>query len=199
MRQPNEIYKLGTRVRKTSGKPFKSGLMANTVESVVEHPHKNVAKHNSKELRIRVYAHFFEDAELTVGGKWVEDDNDDPKMPCVERNEYGKPLCWAPVVDPETGKILNWQEGVEAQIYYKTADMCELEYVVTDSNGNETVVCKKKGYVPKILELRDYGYGYGDYVYVDVASSGQIYKWNKNLFNDWVLKNTKPELKNFLV
>ena len=78
--------------------------MANTIKSVVEHPHKNVAKSNSKELRIRAYTHFFKDAELTVGGKWVEDDNNNPQMPCVEGNGQGKPICWAPVVDPETGK-----------------------------------------------------------------------------------------------
>ena len=75
--------------------------------------------------------------------------------------------------------------------------MCELEYVVTDSNGNETVVCKKKGNVPSFLELSDWGYG--DYVYVDVSRSGKIYKWNKNLFNDWVVKNIDPKLKIFLV
>lgn len=40
MRQPSELFGYGTRVRKISGKPFKSGLQFNTVKSVVDHPHK---------------------------------------------------------------------------------------------------------------------------------------------------------------
>ena len=40
MRQANEIYACGTKVKKLSEKPFKSGLVFNTVKSVTEHPHK---------------------------------------------------------------------------------------------------------------------------------------------------------------
>jgi hypothetical protein len=40
MRQPREIYSTGTRVRKLSGKPFKSGSLLNTVKTVTEHPNK---------------------------------------------------------------------------------------------------------------------------------------------------------------
>ena len=40
MRQPSEIYSTGTRVRKLSGKPFKSGFLFNTIKTVIEHPYK---------------------------------------------------------------------------------------------------------------------------------------------------------------
>ncbi len=40
MRQANEIYACGTKVKKLSKKPFKSGLVYNTVKSITEHPHK---------------------------------------------------------------------------------------------------------------------------------------------------------------
>ena len=40
MRQANEIYACGTKVKKLSEKPFKSGLVYNTVKSVTEHPQK---------------------------------------------------------------------------------------------------------------------------------------------------------------
>ena len=37
-----EIYETGTKVFKPSGKPFKSGLLVNTVSGIVEHPHKTI-------------------------------------------------------------------------------------------------------------------------------------------------------------
>lgn len=40
MRQANEIYACGTKVKKLYEKPFKSGLIFNTVKSVTEHPQK---------------------------------------------------------------------------------------------------------------------------------------------------------------
>ncbi len=40
MRQADIIYPVGTKVVKTSGKPFKSGLKYATVKDVVDHPYK---------------------------------------------------------------------------------------------------------------------------------------------------------------
>lgn len=40
MRQANGTYACGTKVKKLSEKPFKSGLVYNTVKSVTEHPWK---------------------------------------------------------------------------------------------------------------------------------------------------------------
>ena len=40
MREPSEIFEVGTKVSKISGKPFKSGFVVNTVKGVVEHPNK---------------------------------------------------------------------------------------------------------------------------------------------------------------
>lgn len=40
MRKPSEIFEVGTKVFKLSGKPFKSGFVVNTVKGVVEHPNK---------------------------------------------------------------------------------------------------------------------------------------------------------------
>lgn len=36
-----EILNVGKKVRKTSGKPFKSGLLMNTIKCIVPHPYKD--------------------------------------------------------------------------------------------------------------------------------------------------------------
>lgn len=139
-----------------------------------------------KELRVRAYAKHF-DANLTHNGEWIEDDCDVPKMPCIEKDKNNKPVCWCPVIDPVEGKILNWEDGVEAEINYKVVDQCELEYVLIDGDGNEGVVVKTKSYVPRFLQVREYGYG--DYIEIDIAGSGKIYKWSRDMFNDWIVEN----------
>lgn len=139
-----------------------------------------------KELRVRAYAKHF-DANLTHNGKWIEDDCDDLKMPCIEKDKNNNPVCWCPVIDPVEGRILNWEYGVEAEIGYTVYDQCELEYVLIDGYGNEGIVCKTKGYVPKFLQPREYTFGKN--IEMDIAGGGKIYKWNRDMFNDWVIEN----------
>ena len=139
-----------------------------------------------KELRVRAFVKHF-DANVTYNGKWIEDDCNDPKIPCIKKDKNNKPVCWCPIIDPVEGKILNWEDGVEAEIDYKVVDQCELEYVLIDGDGNEGVVCKVKGYVPMFLKPREYKIG--NYIEMDVAVNGTIYKWNKGMFNDWVIEN----------
>lgn len=139
-----------------------------------------------KELRVRAYVKHF-DANLTYNGKWIEDDYNDPKMPCIEKDKNNNPVCWCPVIDPVEGRILNWEDGVEAEIEYTVYDQCELEYVLIDGDGNEGIVCKTKGYVPKFLQPREYTFGKN--IEMDIAGSGEIYKWSRDMFNDWVVEN----------
>lgn len=57
MREPSEIFEVGTKVSKLSGKPFKSGFVVNTIKGVVEHPNKI-----NPETNVGVPAYtFFED------------------------------------------------------------------------------------------------------------------------------------------
>lgn len=139
-----------------------------------------------KELRVRAYAKHF-DANITHKGEWIEDDCDDLKMPCIEKDKNNKPVCWCPVIDPVEGKILNWEDGVEAEIGYTVYDQCELEYVLIDGDGNEGVVVKTKGYVPMFLQPREYTFGKN--IEMDISGSGKIYKWSRDMFNNWVVEN----------
>lgn len=139
-----------------------------------------------KELRVRAYAKHF-DANITHKGEWIEDDCDDLKMPCIEKDKNNKPVCWCPVIDPVEGKILNWEDGVEAEIGYTVYDQCELEYVLIDGYGNEGVVVKTKGYVPMFLQPREYTFGKN--IEMDISGSGKIYKWSRDMFNNWVVEN----------
>ena len=139
-----------------------------------------------KELRVRAYAKHF-DANVTHNGKWIEDDCADLKMPCIEKDKNNKPVCWCPVIDPVEGKMLNWKDGVEAEIGYAVYDQCELEYVLIDGYGNEGVVVKTKGYVPMFLQPREYTFGKN--IEMDIAGSGKIYKWSRDMFNNWVVEN----------
>lgn len=139
-----------------------------------------------KELRVRAYAKDF-DANITYKGKWIEDDYNDLKMPCIEKDKNNNPVCWCPVIDPVKGKILNWEDGVEAEIEYTVYDQCELEYVLIDGDGKEDIVCKTKGYVPKFLQPREYRFGIN--IEMDIAGNGKIYKWSGDVFNDWVIEN----------
>ena len=57
MREPSEIFEVGTKVSKLSGKTFKSGFAVNTIKGVVEHPNKI-----NPETNVGVPAYtFFED------------------------------------------------------------------------------------------------------------------------------------------
>jgi hypothetical protein len=67
MEQTIGIYGIGTKVRKTNSRPFKSGLMVNTVKSVVAHPYKfnQVSK-----LHAPAYE-FFEDDSIVETGSVI--------------------------------------------------------------------------------------------------------------------------------
>lgn len=102
----------------------------------------------------------------TVNG--VED-TEGALIPCRE-GDY-----WCPLIDLETGQILNWTPGVTADIHYKICD--DGEYALLDEAKNE--VRRIDGYVPAMLSPKDSGYG--DYVIMDVSAEGAIQGWKADL------------------
>ena len=123
----------------------------------------------------QIFARYWEDSEING----VEDDANNPKMPCVESVEhfyYGqKKLAWCPIIDLDNGRILNWCRGEVAKIHYKSCD--ENVVVIKDRNGEE--IKKYTGYVPRFLDpCRE---GFGDYVIMEIDSNGYIRDFDNDL------------------
>lgn len=101
-----------------------------------------------------------------------------PKMPCAvkvqdkpQSNIYSDHYRWQPIIDINTGQIINWTQGVSAFVYYKVCD--EGEYTLLDKDNNEIV--SVESYVPYVLCPEDEGYG--DYIIMSVDEIGFIKNW----------------------
>ncbi len=128
---------------------------------------KKPVEYEAKYLQVDAEVRYWDDAE--VNG--VEDSEDQGKatMPCKENTS------WKPLIDIDSGKILNWEEGVEARTHYKVCDAGV--YTLLDEEKNEII--KKDGYVPDIMCPG--GDGYGDYIIMDIDKDGQIQNWKPKL------------------
>ena len=89
-----------------------------------------------KLLKVDAGVRYWEDA--TVNG--VEDETGE-LIPFKEGDR------WVPVIDIESGKVLNWPIGTIANIHYKVCD--DGIYTLEDVNGIDVVVLD--GYVPGTL------------------------------------------------
>ena len=115
----------------------------------------------------------------TVNG--VEDSEDTPNMPCMVKGEEG--YCWMPIIDIETGQILNWREGTTAEIDYSVCD--EFNCKVFDKKGGVHVKIKDySGYVPDFMCPK--ADGYGDYIIMDIDENGYIQDWNKDNVREFI-------------
>lgn len=121
-------------------------------------------EYNVKYLRVKAGARYWEDA--TVNG--IED-TEGTLIPCRD----GK--YWKPLIEIETGQILNWEQGKTANIHYKCCD--DGEYILLDEDKN--VIKLIEGYVPRILYPKKNGYG--DYIIMDIDENGFIQKWKVKL------------------
>ncbi|MFT4076457.1 MAG: hypothetical protein QM647_13105 [Asticcacaulis sp.] len=114
-----------------------------------------------KFLRVDAGVRYWEDA--TVNGK--EDDESKPTIPFAAGD------AWKPLIDIESGKIVDWPEGITASVHYKVCDAGL--YALLDADKN--VVAEHDGYVPKMLSPKDNGYG--DYIIMDIGADGVIADW----------------------
>lgn len=113
-----------------------------------------------KFLQVEASVRYWQDS--IVNG---EEDVKGDLIPCREGD------LWKPLIDIETGVILNWVIGKTAQIHYKVCD-CGV-YTLLDEDRNP--ILSKEGYVPKIMCPKDSGYG--DYIIMDIDENGQIADW----------------------
>jgi hypothetical protein len=79
--------------------------------------------------------------------------------------------CWAPAIELESGRVLDWPEGTTADVHYKVCDAGE--YELLDADGN--IVAEKNGYVPDMLAVGESGYG--DYIIMKIGANGMIEGW----------------------
>jgi len=116
-----------------------------------------------KTLIVKAGVRYWEDSE--VNGE--NDTENGENIPCKNG------ALWSPHIDIETGKILNWKQGVKAEVHYKVVDCCG--YELLDEEGN-IIVSKEDGYVPETLAPKERGYG--DYIIMDIDENGQIDRWD---------------------
>lgn len=110
-----------------------------------------------------------------------------PIMPCaVQTNEkpedglYSDHYRWRPLINIETGQIVNWSQGTTANVHYKVCDDFQCEILDADKN----TIASYDGYVPDVMCPKDEGYG--DYIIMDINENGFIQKWNKELIRELI-------------
>jgi len=82
---------------------------------------------------------------------------------------------WEATINLDEGSILNWPEGIVADIHYKVCD--DGIYILKDSEGK--TLFEYEGCVPSILCPTQTGYG--DYVIMHVNADGTIDGWRRDL------------------
>ncbi len=118
---------------------------------------------NAVLLKVSAGARYWENA--TVNGK---EDTDGDLIPC-RNGDY-----WEPVIDINTGTIINWNIGTTADIHYKVCD--DGTYTLYAEDG--TSIIEKSGYVPEIMCPEEEGYG--DYIIMKVDGNGVIANWKQS-------------------
>ena len=102
-----------------------------------------------------------------------------PKIPCAVQVKAKTTSCiysdhyrWQPIIDVNTGNIVNWEKGVNAIVHYKVCD--DGTYSLLDKNRKEII--SVDSYVPEVLCPK--GGGYGDYIIMTVDKDGFIKDWH---------------------
>ena len=117
-----------------------------------------------KTLHVSAEVRYWEDS--LVNGR---EDAEGDLIPCRNGDN------WEPVIDFDSGKIINWQLGTEADVHYKVCDAGV--YELKDEEGNTLV--KKEGYVPEVMCPEENGYG--DYIIMKIDEKGFITNWQPHI------------------
>ena len=109
-----------------------------------------------------------------------------PNIPCAVKvkDEPETHICsdhwrWKPVIDIESGQIVNWEQGVIANVLYKVCD----EFACDLLDSEKKVVHSYEGYVPDFMCPREAGYG--DYIDMMIDGKGFIEDWDKSEVEDF--------------
>ena len=122
-------------------------------------------EYNVTTLLVSAERRYPEDA--TVNG--IEDEAGD-LMPCMNGD------LWEPIINFDTGQIMNWTKGTVADVHYKVCDAGS--YTLVDEHGNN-VHTAGDCYVPSCLSPKENGHG--DYIIMDIDADGFIQDWEPTL------------------
>lgn len=116
-----------------------------------------------KYCQVKVQVRYWEDT--TVDG--VED-TEGTLIPCREGE------LWCPLINIETGEIINWSKGVSAKAHYK---VCDAGSYYLQDNDYVTHLSIEDDYVPNGLIPGEYG----DYIIMDIDMNGKIKQWKSRI------------------
>lgn len=113
-------------------------------------------------LMVSAEVRYWEDAEINGVG-----DTEDGTLIPLKVGDL-----WKPIIELETGRVMEWPTGTTADIHYKVCD--QGEYWLVDADGKRL---KWNGdYVPNdLLAIGDNGYG--DYIILKISAAGIIEGW----------------------
>lgn len=117
-------------------------------------------------LEIDAYIRYLEDTSFDFNGEWVNCDVFNLECPCMDDHQ------WRPIIDINTGKILNWSTDKRFWVFGKVCD----EFKCKVKNGDGDTIIDYEGYVPSCMSINDEGYG--DYIDMIVNTDGTIKNWN---------------------
>ena len=130
--------------------------------------------------------------EVVAGVRYWEDaivngvvDTDGTLIP------FRRGQVWNPLIDLETGRIVDWPSGTNAEIHYKVCD--DGEYWLLDSDMES--LAYHEGYVPD--EYLCHGEsGYGDYIIMNIDSDGYIQNYSEPKFvpENWKIRVDSPNI-----
>lgn len=113
-----------------------------------------------------------------------------PNMPCAVQvkeepnsNIHSDHYRWQPLIEIDTGQIVNWEQGTTANVLYKVCDNFSCEIL----DENKDVITSYEGFVPKIMCPADDGFG--DYIIMDIDENGFIQGWKKDLISRIIKEN----------
>ena len=125
---------------------------------------------DAKFLKVSAGVRHWEDAE--INGDNAESSSDVP---------FAKGDLWEPVIDIDSGAVIDWPEGVSAKFHFKVCDAGSYYLLDKENNALASII---NDYVPNGLCHGDTGYG--DYIIFNVDAGGKIINYKQNIAPaDW--------------
>lgn len=117
-------------------------------------------------LEVDAHIRYPEDTSyMGQDGEYHDCDPDNPECPCFDGHQ------WKPIINLNTGKIINWDKEINCHVFGKVCD--EFKCIIKGINGEHLI--EYEGYVPSFMAIEDAGYG--DYIDMIVLEDGTIKNW----------------------